>query len=68
MERHKLVESFNCAIEGIVYVLKTQRNMRVHFAAAAIIIILSVFLNLSRVDLLFICCAIFLVLFAEMAY
>jgi len=66
MERHKLVESFNCAIEGIVYVLKTQRNMRVHFGAGAIIIILAVALNLSRVEFLLIATAIFFVLFAEM--
>lgn len=66
MERHKLVESFNCAIEGIVYVLKTQRNMRIHFAAAAVIVFLGIVLNLSRIDFLFICFAVFLVLLAEM--
>ncbi|MCX6358091.1 MAG: diacylglycerol kinase [Candidatus Aureabacteria bacterium] len=66
MERHKLVESFNCAIEGIIYVLKTQRNMRVHFVAAIIIIIVAVALDLSRFEFLFIAFAIFFVLFAEM--
>ncbi len=66
MERHRLVESFNCALEGIVYVLKTQRNMRIHFAAAAVIIIAALIFNLSLFDFLFILFAIFLVLFAEM--
>jgi len=67
MERHKLVESFKCAVEGIFYVLKTQRNMRVHFIAAAVIIALAVGLDLSRLEFLFISFAIFFVLFAEMA-
>ena len=29
-----LVTSFNYAFEGIIYVVRTQRNMRVHFAVA----------------------------------
>lgn len=66
MGPHRLVESFNCAIEGIVYVLKTQRNMRAHFGAAAVVIVLAIVLNLSRLEFLFIASAIFFVLFAEM--
>lgn len=31
--------SFNYAIEGVVYALRTQRNMRIHFAAAVITLI-----------------------------
>ena len=30
-----LLESFNFAFEGIIHVLRTQRNMRIHFAIAA---------------------------------
>lgn len=66
MERHRLIDSFNCAIEGIIYVLKTQRNMRIHFAAAALVLVLALILDISRVDFLFICMAIFIMLFAEM--
>lgn len=66
MERHRIVESFNCAIEGVLYVLKTQRSMRIHLVAAVGIIIAAVAFNLSRIDLLFISLAVFFVLFAEM--
>jgi diacylglycerol kinase (ATP) len=66
MERHKLVESFNCAIEGIIYVLRTQRNMRIHFAAGAAVIVAALVFSIPRVDFLLICVAIFFVLFAEM--
>jgi diacylglycerol kinase (ATP) len=66
MERHRLIDSFNCAVEGIIYVLKTQRNMRIHFAVGALVLVLALVLDLSRVDFLFICIAIFMMLFAEM--
>jgi len=29
-----LLESFNFAFEGIIHVLRTQRNLRIHFLAA----------------------------------
>ena len=33
--RHpSLLESFNVAFEGIIHVLRTQRNMRLHFVIA----------------------------------
>lgn len=67
MERHRLIDSFNCAIEGIIYVLKTQRNMRIHFAAGALVLVLALILDLPRIDFLFVCLAIFMMLFAEMA-
>ena len=39
--RMSLVESFNYAVEGIIHVLRTHRNMRVHFAAAVIVLVLA---------------------------
>ena len=36
--RPSVIESFNYAIEGVVHVLRTQRNMRIHFAVAAAVI------------------------------
>ena len=30
-----LLDSFNYAFEGIIHVLRTQRNMRIHFMVAA---------------------------------
>jgi len=34
-----VIESFNFAIEGVIHVLRTQRNMRLHFAAAVAVIV-----------------------------
>jgi len=66
MTQQKLVESLNSAVEGFIYVLKTQRNMRIHFLLATLVLVLSLYLNLSKVELLLILGAISLVLVLEM--
>ncbi len=62
MVPHKIIDSFNAAIEGIVHVLKSQRNMRIHFVAAVLVLILSVVLKMEVWDLLFLLSAVVLVL------
>ncbi len=66
MGKSKIVDSFNHAIEGLIYVLKTQRNMRVHFLFSILILLLGIYLNLSKVEFLLLLLAIAFVLFAEM--
>lgn len=66
MQESRLVESFNAAIEGFIYVMKTQRNMRVHFLLAILVILLGVYLNFSLVHMLILCVSITFVLIAEM--
>jgi diacylglycerol kinase (ATP) len=66
MEQRKLSDSFNSAIEGFIYVLKSQRNMRLHFVIAGLILLLGVYLNLSKIELLLLITAITFVLLAEM--
>lgn len=66
MEKRSFVKSFSCAMEGILYVLKTQRNMRIHFLCALAVLLLGVFLNLNAVELMVLCFSIALVLIAEM--
>lgn len=66
MERRKLTESFNSAIEGFIFVLKSQRNMRLHFISAAVILLLSIYFDLPKLELLLLMSAIAFVLVAEM--
>jgi len=66
MVPHKVIDSFNAAIAGVVYVLKTQRNIRIHYVAAGLVLILSIILKLTVHDLLFLLSAIVLVLVLEM--
>lgn len=61
-----LIDSFNNAVNGIIYALKTEKNLKIHFVIAIIIIIASLFLDLTRVELLVLFFSITLVLMAEM--
>ena len=61
-----LIESFNHAIEGIVHVLRTHRNMRIHFAAAIVVLIAAVWEGVTRFELIALMIAIAFVLVAEM--
>jgi diacylglycerol kinase (ATP) len=60
------VQSANLAIEGIIYSVKTQRHMRYHLFAAVAVLILSLFLNISRIEFILLCVAIVIVLVSEM--
>lgn len=66
MKQQSLVESFNSAIEGFVYVFKSQRNMRLHFIIGLSVLLLAVFLNFTYIELIILSLAIVFVLFAEM--
>lgn len=59
-------KSFNAAFVGLILVMRTQRNMRYHFLAALFIIILSIVLNVSRIELMILSISITLVLVTEM--
>jgi diacylglycerol kinase (ATP) len=61
-----LLESFNFAFEGIIHVLRTQRNMRVHFLAAAGVLIAAVSIGVERMELIALLISIAFVLIAEM--
>ena len=61
-----LIESFNFAFEGVIHVLRTQRNMRIHFAIAALVLIAAVAIGVGRIELMALLIAISFVLIAEM--
>lgn len=58
--------SFTWAFEGIVYVLRTQRNMQLHVTAAFVAIVMGLVINVSRLEMMAIIGAVSLVLIAEM--
>jgi diacylglycerol kinase (ATP) len=59
-------QSFNYAIEGVIHALRTQRNMRIHFAAAGGVLVLAFIYNVTRIELIALLIAIAFVLIAEM--
>lgn len=67
MRSRSLMWSFNYAIEGIVYALRTQRNMRLHVLAAIAVLSASLFFRIGRVEFIAIIFAISFVLVSELA-
>ena len=61
-----IIESFNYAIEGIIHVLRTQRNMRIHFAIAIGVLVAALAFDVTRLELIALLLAIAFVLIAEM--
>lgn len=66
MKVKKLVDSFNYAISGIVYAVRTQRNMRIHMIAALIVLTACFFYDLSKFEILILTITITMVIMAEM--
>lgn len=65
-ETRSLARSFNYAIEGVIHVLRSQRNLRIHMMVAAVVLAASVILRVPRVEFLILLFAIALVIVAEM--
>ena len=61
-----VLQSFNFAFEGIIHVLRTQRNMRIHFATAVVVLIGALVVGVRRLELVALLIAISFVLIAEM--
>src|SRR5204862_21807 len=61
-----IIESFNYAIEGVIHVLRTQRNMRIHFAIAVAVLIIAAAAGVSKIELIVLLLSITFVLVAEM--
>jgi len=61
-----LLDSFNFAFEGIIHVLRTQRNMRIHFAAAVVVLVAALWAGISHLELIALMLAIAFVFITEM--
>ncbi len=62
----RLMRSFQWALCGIVYTVKTQLNMKIHLLAAVLVAAVSVFLKMPPGELAVLAITIFMVLAAEM--
>lgn len=65
MARHTLTESFYYAIVGLVSVLISERNMRIHFLAMIVVVIFSFLVSISPFEWALLIITIFMVLIAE---
>ena len=64
--RSTLLQSFNYAFQGVVSAVRYQRNMRVHLVLALAVLMASIFLNLSRLQLVMIFTAVAFVFITEL--
>lgn len=65
-EYKKLVNSFKYAIEGFISSFKTERNMKIHVLAMALVVIIGIYLKLSPIEWCIIVISIALVISAEL--
>ena len=66
MKVKKLLDSFNYAIEGIIYSVRTQRNMRIHMVLALIVLTACFFYDLTKIELLVVLITVTMVIMAEL--
>ena len=59
-------DSFNYAFEGIIHVLRTQRNLRIHFLIAFVVVLAALVVNVTKLELIVLLISIAFVLIAEM--
>jgi diacylglycerol kinase (ATP) len=65
-QRPSVLDSFNWAFEGIIHVLRTQRNMRIHFFVAVVVLVGAIVVGVREFELLALMIAISFVLITEM--
>jgi len=66
MNLKKLVESLNNAINGVIYTVRTERNMKIHLLATLIVLIACFIFDISKVEFLILVITITLVIAAEL--
>ncbi len=66
VKSRSLVQSVRHAVDGLVHVLHTHKHMRYHFVIAAVVLLVSALLRVSRIELLLLSAAIILVVLAEL--
>ena len=61
-----VLDSFNYAFEGIIHVLRTQRNMRIHFIVAFVVLVAALVVNVTKLELIALVISITFVLMTEL--
>lgn len=61
-----LFSAFKNAINGIIHVFKTERNLRIYYVIGALVFLTSFFFNFTKTEFACLCLTIGFVIFAEM--
>ena len=65
-EKKSLINSFNYAIQGLMYSLLSQKNMRIHYVFAIVVIIAMLFFDLNKIEFAIVFMSTIFVVFAEL--
>ncbi|MCD5410455.1 MAG: diacylglycerol kinase [Clostridiales bacterium] len=66
MRIRKMIDSFNYAVEGIIYSVKSQKNMRIHYGIATLVLLIALFFDLTRYEVMILFLTVSLVIITEM--
>ena len=66
MKNRNFLGSFNNAMSGIIYGIRNERNIRIHIIAAIFVLVLSLFFDLTRLEILILCLTIGFVIACEL--
>ncbi|MFZ5650096.1 MAG: diacylglycerol kinase family protein [Bacillota bacterium] len=61
-----MLKSFACAVKGIIWVAASQRNMKIHLAAAVAVLVAAIRFQINYLEAALVFLAIALVMVAEM--
>lgn len=59
------LEALKNSLNGLFYSVKTQKNLKIQLIIAILVIIISVVLKISKIEMIFICISVCFVIFAE---
>jgi diacylglycerol kinase (ATP) len=66
MKPTRFIDSVNCAIEGIIHAVRTEKHMRRHFLAALLVLLAVLLLRVTSLEFALLTVSICFVLFAEL--
>ena len=66
MKPKGVASSFNCAIEGILWAVRTQRHMRYHMLTALALLLIALFFRVNALEFILLVFSAVLVFFAEL--
>jgi len=64
MPKSGLLESFNNAVEGFIYISENERKLKIYFLIFLVVLISSIFLGLDLIKILFLLTGMFIVIFS----
>ena len=66
MKNNNLIESFKNAFQGIWYTFIKERNMKIHLSVGALVMLLAIWLGVSKIEMTILCLTIAMVICFEL--